>query len=922
MQVINERYIQPRAIPGNIFGPANFSICKIRIMGFKEVIGSGFFLDLTRLINKKCLVTNNHVITKELIDAKADIIIETNKTNNIKLDIKERLIKNFEEYDKECDISIIEILDKDKINDGIRYLDYDPNYYRGYNQYIHKDIFILHYALGMGSQLSLGKIIRLKGSFSFEHNLDTDNGSSGSPIILYDRTHMSLIGVHKGRYQNNNNLKIGIFIGTIINILKKEIYLKFDKKLENNNTNEISSIHSKIDQVSEKIQEFRNKYFNAQNNIEKRHLLDYICKTLEDHKYLFILILGKNQLSNLNILNGLIENHILSNEVKNKNIIIRYSKNNDYILRKVKLKDQISLELNGEIIGIGFDQIKTILNDRRMNEIDKEEFIYEIDIKIKFIDDNNIQNDLKEKICFINLPEPDLIKNISAIIKKNCSFCLDTIDYTNLNNNLKFIGDKYKEIIKEKNENNPKEIIESLFLINYNKDENIADDAFERIENDLKKFSEDLTKEKNVKTECIFLNIELYEKYMINYFESLDTFIRNEYIKYNFLLENNLENIKSFSEYLIDELNRYLTNYIPSNISSSQTMGDNNIEDSLRENLKEYYSIRNNDLDQINEKFLEIKKYLSKDFKDKIKLFIDKLKIIILESKDKGNKVFRQKIENYNKHLDKIFDSNSEENNYKKELEEINNIYGSLKNKNAEINQFIENDFGNLISILDVTINNIKRYNINSIINNVDVEEKIENYFRGQLNTLYQNLNEKINELSNNSKKNLQDFYDILCKINNLINNDVFFNKNTIYSFNQFINSNNYQNFIKNTSKIKEFSNKVQQEINNANTFGYYDFFEYIKGKFDNKKYNTNIINYLKKEVLKSINDDKNSLINQNTDYKSNIKNNIDELYYKAERSIKNKQKELNNKIIKEEENNKKKKRDLEEIKNYINSLL
>ena len=95
--------------------------------------------------------------------------------------------------------------------------------------------------------------------------------------------------------------------------------------------------------------------------------------------------------------------------------------------------------------------------------------------------------------------------------------------------------------------------------------------------------------------EYIFLNIELYKKYMINYFESLDTFIRNEYIKYNFVLENNLENIKSFSEYLIDELNRYLTNYIPSNISSSQTMGDNNVEESLRENLIEYYSIRNND---------------------------------------------------------------------------------------------------------------------------------------------------------------------------------------------------------------------------------------------------------------------------------------------------------------------------------------
>ena len=182
------------------------------------------------------------------------------------------------------------------------------------------------------------------------------------------------------------------------------VYSETNNTLNNNNTNEISSIHSKIDLVLKKIQDFRNLYFSAQNNIEKRHILDYICQILEDHKYLFILILGKNQLSNLNILNGLIENHILPNEVKNKNIIIRYSKNKDYILRKVKLKDQISLELNGEIIGIGFDQIKTILNDRRMKETDKEEFIYEIDIKIKFIDDNNIQNNLKEKICFINLP--------------------------------------------------------------------------------------------------------------------------------------------------------------------------------------------------------------------------------------------------------------------------------------------------------------------------------------------------------------------------------------------------------------------------------------------------------------------------------------------------------------------------------------
>ena len=933
MQVINEKNIQPKEISKDIIEQAKFSICKIIIPGIQEVWGSGLFFDLTNLIGigKKCLITNYHVITKELINEKADIIIETNQRNDIliKLDINERFIKNFEEFDEECVITIIEILDNDKINDGIKYLNYDPNYYKGYKQYIHKDIFIMHYPLDQNPKV--GKIIGLKNSFSFEHNLDTADDSSGSPIILYDKTHMALIGLHKGTNENNN-LKIGIFIGTIINILKKEIYSKNDNTFINNNPNEISSFHTKIDQVSKKIQYFRNYYFSDQNNIEKMHLLDNICKTLEEHKYLFILILGKNQLANLNILNGLIESDILPNEAKNKNIIIKYSKNEDYILRKVKLKDQISLELNGEIIGIGFDQIKSILNDRKRKETDEEEFIYEIDIKIKFIDDNNIQNDLKEKTYFINLPEPALIKNISAIIKKNCFICLDTIDYTNLNNNLKFIGDKYTELIKEKNENNPKEIIEnSLFLINYNKDENIANDAFERIENNLKKFLEDLIKEKDVKTECRFLNIELYEKYMINYFESLDTFIRNEYINYKFLLENNLENVKSFSEYLIDELNRYLTNYIPTNLSNSQTMGDNNIEDSLKENLIEYYSIKNNDLEQINEKFSAIKKYLSKeqDFKNKIKLFIDKLKIIILESKDNGNRVFRQKIENYNKLLDNNFDSNSKENNKdskkktkEKELEEIINILWSLENKYAEINRFIENDFGNLYHMLNVTQNNIDQYNIISIINNVNIEESIENYFRYELNTLYQNLRDKINVLSNNSKKNLMDFYDILCKINNLINNDDFLNQNIISSFKQFINGNNYQDFIKNPYKINQFSNKVQEEMKNANTLGYFDFFEYLKGKFDNKIYNQNIVKYLKREVLKLIQEYENNLNNQNFDYKSKLKNKIDDLYNMARRSITNKQEELKKKIEEERINNQAKKGILEEIKNYINSLL
>ena len=110
--------------------------------------------------------------------------------------------------------------------------------------------------------------------------------------------------------------------------------------------------------------------------------------------------------------------------------------------------------------------------------------------------------------------------------------------------------------------------------------------------------------------------------------------------------------------------------------------------------------------------------------------------------------------------------------------------------------------------------------------------------------------------------------------------------------------------------------------MKNANTLGYFDFFEYLKGKFDNKIYNQNIVKYLKREVLKLIQEYENNLNNQNFDYKSKLKNKIDDLYNMARRSITNKQEELKKKIEEERINNQAKKGILEEIKNYINSLL
>ena len=58
-----------------------------------------------------------------------------------------------------------------------------------------------------------------------------------------------------------------------------------------------------------------------------------------------------------------------------------------------------------EIIAKNIEDIQNILNGLNNKFTDNEEdFFYEIDIKIKFVEDSELENSLKERVCFIDLP--------------------------------------------------------------------------------------------------------------------------------------------------------------------------------------------------------------------------------------------------------------------------------------------------------------------------------------------------------------------------------------------------------------------------------------------------------------------------------------------------------------------------------------
>ena len=151
------------------------SVCKIIN---ENKAGTGFLIKLYKEEKElNCLMTNEHVITKEMIELKKIIDIQYNceeKWIKIKLDENERYII----YNKEMDVAIIEIK-KDEIKD--KYF-LKPNLNNNI-EYKNKEIYIVQYPEGNKLSYSEGKIININNN-ELIYDASTKSGSSGSPILL------------------------------------------------------------------------------------------------------------------------------------------------------------------------------------------------------------------------------------------------------------------------------------------------------------------------------------------------------------------------------------------------------------------------------------------------------------------------------------------------------------------------------------------------------------------------------------------------------------------------------------------------------------------------------------------------------------------------------------------------------------------
>ena len=196
-------------IPYELFIETQKSICKIVIKHHGMLMkGTGFFMKIND--SKKYLITANHVIPQER--TYEDISLEIFNEKMIMFNLKDRYIKYFEEKD----ITLIEIKDTDELCNEIKFLFYDINYILGYNIYKKGYVFTIGYPRGGKATYSSGQIVNISG-YNFYHNIPTEPGSGGSPIILLNNNinEIRVIGIHLGAF-TNKKLKFGTFIAEIL----------------------------------------------------------------------------------------------------------------------------------------------------------------------------------------------------------------------------------------------------------------------------------------------------------------------------------------------------------------------------------------------------------------------------------------------------------------------------------------------------------------------------------------------------------------------------------------------------------------------------------------------------------------------------------------------------------------------------------
>ena len=425
----------------------NNCICKIKI---NKKQSTGFFCKIpfpNKINMKKILITNNHIINKELLDNKnTQIELSIEKESKSKwINLKDRLKYTNKYYD----ITIIELKESDNINN---YLELDEQIINDiivniHNKkgndniiYINQTVYIIQYPESDLS-VSYGTILNISidKNNEFIHNCSTKNGSSGSPILNLNN---KVIGIHK-EHIDKNNINKGLFLNNAIkNFIKINYYSMKDANEDLlNYFNEKYNTEIKdtlIEEINIKNHSIGNNGLNHLSKLEFNNLkilklswnkiynIFYLNNKIFEK--LEILDLSSNKISVINILEQVPFQNLKELNLYNNNI------HSIDILEKVKFGklEKLNLGRNNityieNLMRVNFDNLKelNLSSNNFLPYIDSLKFIKFNNLKKLFLNNNKIQN-IKFLIENEHLGEIEelhlahnLISNINELSKCN-----------------------------------------------------------------------------------------------------------------------------------------------------------------------------------------------------------------------------------------------------------------------------------------------------------------------------------------------------------------------------------------------------------------------------------------------------------------------------------------------------------------------
>ena len=192
----------------------SYENCICKIIGKSD--GTGFFCKIEHEGNLiPVLITNYHVIDDEYMEKNDNLKYYINNDSYV-IDINKDSKLYSSSRDK-YDIMIIRL----KEGQAKDYLEIDNNIFKdnAENNYRNENIYILHYANGKEAKISFGNGLEKVNDYYIKHELHTEHGSSGGPILSQNTNWV--IGIHKGANQQKG-YNIGTFLKFPLNELKNQ----------------------------------------------------------------------------------------------------------------------------------------------------------------------------------------------------------------------------------------------------------------------------------------------------------------------------------------------------------------------------------------------------------------------------------------------------------------------------------------------------------------------------------------------------------------------------------------------------------------------------------------------------------------------------------------------------------------------------